>query len=280
MSSFSTETKRLTLRDLQAKYRTGEKLAVLTSYDSVTANLVDAAGVDMILVGDSLGNVVLGLDTTIPVSLEAMILHTRAVVRGSERALVICDLPFGTTYSVESTMQASIKVFQETECQAVKLEGGEEIAPIVKALTQYGIPVMCHIGLRPQSVHQMGGYFRHGKNETDAKALIASAKALEEAGAFSIVLECIVPEVTKQITDAIQIPTIGIGSGSACSGQVLVINDLIGLSLKPPPSFAKPKAQIAPIIQRAAEAYVNEVKGLADSKTEKQESSHGPVATS
>lgn len=279
MSSYSSEIRRLTLRDLQARYRSGEKLAVLTSYDSVTASLVDAAGVEMILVGDSLGNVVLGMDTTIPVSLEAMILHTRAVVRGSERALVICDLPFGTTYSVESTMQAAIKVFQETECQAVKLEGGEEIAPIVKALTQYGIPVMGHIGLRPQSVHQMGGYFRHGKTDSDAKSLIASAKALQEAGAFSVVLECIFPEVATQITEALKIPTIGIGSGTGCSGQVLVINDLIGLSLKPPPSFAKPKANIAPIIQKAAEAYVNDVKGI-NKVSENKESSHEPMATS
>ena len=257
---------RLTLRDLQATYSRGEKLTMLTAYDVVTAQLLDQAGIEMLLVGDSLGNVVLGFDTTIPVSLDDMIRHTAAVVRGSRRALVICDLPFGAATEPEGALKASIRVFQETGCQAVKLEGGLAAAPIVERLTTQGIPVVAHIGLTPQSVHQLGGYYRHGKTDATAAYLKESALALQAAGAFAIVLECVVPAVADEITRILKIPTIGIGSSSGCSGQVLVINDLIGLSIKPPPQFAQPRADVAQAIRDAAAEYLDEVKQIKNKK--------------
>ena len=258
--SVQTKTSRLNLRDIAQLYRSGEKIAMLTAYDFVMASLVDQAGVELILVGDSLGNVVLGYETTIPVTLDDMIRHTSAVVRGTERGLVICDLPFGTTTDPETALISSIRVFKETGCQAVKLEGGLFAAPVVARLTEQGIPVVAHIGLTPQAIHQMGGYYQHGKTEGEAQALLESALALEKAGAFCIVLECVMPEVTAKITQTLKIPTIGIGSGEDCSGQVLVLNDLIGLNTRPAPKFAKPRAQIAQVIREAVQSYVQDVK--------------------
>jgi 3-methyl-2-oxobutanoate hydroxymethyltransferase len=211
-------------------------------------------------VGDSLGNVVLGHETTIPVTLDQMIHHCAAVVRGTSRALVICDLPFGVATDPESALRASIRVFQETGCQAVKIEGGHEAVPIVQRLTRQGIPVMAHIGLTPQSIHQLGGYARHGKTEEDAQRLLAEASALEQAGAFAVVLECVMPELASRITESLHVPTIGIGSGPGCSGQVLVINDLIGLGIRPAPKFATPRADVAGEIQKAVAEYVSFVK--------------------
>lgn len=234
---------------------------MLTAYDAVTAQLLDEAGVEILLVGDSLGNVVLGFENTIPVRLEDMLRHTAAVVRGSRRALVVCDLPFGTFTDPETALRSSVRAFQETGCQAVKLEGGAAVLPAVRRLTSNGIPVMGHIGLTPQSVHQLGGYFRHGKTPADAHGLRDAALALEDAGAFSIVLECVVPEVAARLTEELDVPTIGIGSGPGCSGQVLVVNDLIGLGVSPPPSFARPRAAVAEIIREAASGFVREVKG-------------------
>ncbi len=251
---------RLTLRNLQALHAQGEKLAMLTAYDVVTGSLVEQAGTEMILVGDSLGNVVLGYDTTIPVRLDDMIRHTAAVVRGTERAFIICDLPFGAATEPEGALKASIRIFQETGCQAVKMEGGAWAAPTVQRLVEQGIPVMGHIGLTPQSVHQLGGYYRHGKTASEVQRLRDSALALEAAGAFAIVLECVTPEVATELTRELKIPTIGIGSGPGCSGQVLVINDLIGLSVRPAPSFAKPRADVATVIREAVKAYVAETK--------------------
>lgn len=259
MSSISSSS-RLNLRDLQALYLKREKLTMLTAYDHVTAGLLDQAGVEMLLVGDSLGNVVLGYETTIPVSMDDMIRHTAAVVRGSQRALVICDLPFGTTTDPETALRASIRAFQETGCQAVKLEGGVQAAPIVRRLVSQGIPAVGHIGLTPQAIHQLGGYYRHGKTSCEARRLLDEALALQDAGVFAIVLECLVPEVAEQITSRLSIPTIGIGSGPNCSGQVLVVNDVIGLGLKPGPKFAKPRADVASIIREAAASYVRDVK--------------------
>jgi len=259
--SVVTTTSRLTVKNIQALKQSGEKIAMLTAYDYVTAALVDQGGTELILVGDSLGNVVLGFETTIPVRLEDMIRHTAAVVRGTQRALVICDLPFGAAHDTESALQASIRVFQETGCQAVKLEGGLEAAPVVRRLTQQGIPVMAHIGLTPQSIHQLGGYSRHGKSDAEARYLKDSAQALQDAGAFALVLECVMPELSAEITQLLRIPTIGIGSGDGCSGQVLVINDLIGLGIRPAPKFAQPRAQVAETIRGAVREYVQAVKG-------------------
>lgn len=252
--------KRLTIRDLQALHQKGEPIAMLTAYDAVIAGLLDQAGIDILLVGDSLGNVVLGFETTIPVQLEDMIRHTAAVVRGCQRAFVVCDLPFGVAADPKKALEASIRVFRETLCQAVKIEGAGPAVSVVKRLTAHGIPVMAHIGLTPQFIHQLGGYYQHGKTEEDISLLIKAAKKLEKAGAFAIVLECIRPEVSHRITQELSIPTIGIGSGEDCSGQVLVINDLIGLSIKPPPKFAKPRAHVGSIIQNAAMQFIEEVK--------------------
>ena len=263
MSSPTQNASRHTLRTLQAAYRAGQQLSMLTAYDTVTATILDRAGVEMILVGDSLGNVVLGHETTIPVTLDDMIRHSSAVVRGTERALVVCDLPFGSATEPEGALRAAVRIFQESGAQAVKIEGGTWAAPVVKRLVEQGIPVMAHIGLTPQSVHQLGGYYKHGKTPSDAERLLEAALALEAAGAFSIVLECIEKEVTRSITRALHIPTIGIGSGPACSGQVLVVNDLIGLSVRPAPSFAQPKANVAAIIEKAARDYIAEVRALA-----------------
>jgi 3-methyl-2-oxobutanoate hydroxymethyltransferase len=264
MSVHATNS-RLTLRQIQALHAKGEKIAMLTAYDYVTAALVDQAGMDLILVGDSLGNVVLGYDTTIPVRLEDTIRHTAAVVRGTERALVIADLPFGTFADPETALRSAIRVFQETGCQAVKLEGGLEAAPIVDRLVSQGIPVMAHIGLVPQRIHQLGGYYKHGKTEEGAEYLRESASALQSAGAFALVLEMVVPELASEITRSLRIPTIGIGSGEDCSGQVLVVNDLIGLGVRPAPKFARPRADVANVIRNAVVDYVRDVKGQSAS---------------
>jgi 3-methyl-2-oxobutanoate hydroxymethyltransferase len=261
--SVHSDTKRLTTRDIQAMKRRGEKIAILTAYDHVTANLLDQAGVDMLLVGDSLGNVVLGHETTLPVTLADMIRHAGAVQRGSSRALVVCDLPFGTATDPETALRNAVAVLQQSGSQAVKIEGGAWAAPIVARLVQQGVAVMAHIGLTPQSIHQLGGYYRHGKTDAEAGELIAAARALQDAGAFAVVLEMIVTELAAQITQLLDIPTIGIGSGPDCAGQVLVINDLIGLGIRPPPSFAKPRADVAAIVREAATAYVADVKGPA-----------------
>lgn len=252
---------RLTIRNIQAQRDAGESIAMLTAYDHVTAGLLDQSGIDMILVGDSLGNVVLGYETTLPVTLDDMIRHSAAVRRGTARALIVTDLPFGTARDPETALDSAITVLQQTGCQAVKIEGGVAAAPTIARLVAQGIPVMGHIGLTPQAVNQLGGYYRHGKSSAAAEALIQAALALQQAGAFAIVLELLVPELAAEITRRLTIPTIGIGSGAGCSGQVLVVNDLIGLGLEPPPSFAVPKADVASVIRQAASAYVAELKG-------------------
>ena len=258
--SVQTEKKRLTTRDIRDLGRNGEKIAMLTAYDHVIAGLLDQAGIEIILVGDSLGNVVLGHETTLRVTLEDMIRHAAAVYRGTDRAMVVCDLPFGTATDPETALRSAIAVLQQTGCQAVKVEGGIAAAPIVARLVEQGIPVMAHIGLTPQSVHQLGGYYRHGKTAARAEELVEAAQKLQDAGAFAIVLEFVVPELAEKITQLLQIPTIGIGSGAQCSGQVLVINDLIGLNVGPVPSFTKPKADVAGIIRQAVGEYIAEVK--------------------
>lgn len=265
--SAAVQTKRLTTRDIQALCRSGEKIAMLTAYDHTMAGLVDQAGVEIILVGDSLGNVVLGHETTLGVTLADMIRHAGAVYRGTARALVVCDLPFGTATDPETALRSAIAVLQQTGCQAVKIEGGANAAPIVARLVAQGIPVMGHIGLTPQAVHQLGGYYRHGKDALAAQELMQAARALQSAGAFAIVLEFVVPELAAEITRSLDIPTIGIGSGADCAGQVLVINDLIGLNVRPAPSFARPRADVASIIRKAVGEYVAEVKAHPAAKS-------------
>lgn len=264
--SAKTQTARLTTRDIQNLKRQGEKIAMLTAYDHVMAGLLDQAGIEMILVGDSLGNVVLGHETTLPVTLQDMIRHAGAVYRGTNRAFVTVDMPFGTAGDPETALRNAVEILQKTGCQAVKIEGGAAMAPTVARLVGQGIPVMGHIGLTPQSVHQLGGYYRHGKSMPAAQKLMDAALALQDAGAFAIVLEMLVPELAGDITRLLDIPTIGIGSGADCSGQVLVVNDLIGLNTGRVPSFVHPKADVAAVIRQAVGEYVAEVKAAQPAK--------------
>ena len=253
-------TRRLTTRDIAAMRRRGEVIAMLTAYDAITAALVDQAGIDMILVGDSLGNVVLGHETTLPVSLDDMIRHAGAVRRGSSHALVVCDMPFGAATDPQVALANAVRVMKETGVDAVKLEGGLVMVPVIEHLVAHGIAVVAHIGLTPQSVHQMGGYYMHGKDAASAERLRTEALALQAAGAFAIVLECVVPALAAEITRLLSVPTIGIGSGQDCAGQVLVVNDLIGLNVTPPPGFARPRADMAAIIRQAVGDYVADTK--------------------
>ncbi len=253
--------KKYTLTSIAKKFQAGEKLTMLTAYDATFAGIIDKTGIDMILVGDSLGQVIQGDNSTIPVKLDEMIYHTRCVTRATEHALVICDLPF-LSYQA-STSQAILsagRALKEGYCEAVKVEGGVEIKDKVKAITQSGIPVMGHIGLKPQSIHSMGGYKIHGKNMDEEEKLINEAKVLEQAGAFAIVLEGITLEVSKKITQSINIPTIGIGSGPHCSGQVLVIYDLLGMNPLFKPRFIKTYGDGYNFISDAVKKYIDEVK--------------------
>lgn len=258
--SAQTPRKRITTRDIAAMRRRGEAIAMLTAYDATMAALVDLAGVDMILVGDSLGNVVLGYETTLPVSMDDMIRHAAAVKRGSSRALLVCDMPFGSATNPDVALDNAVRIMKETGVEAVKIEGGLAMVPTVERLVAHGIAVVAHIGLTPQHVHQMGGYYTHGKDAQSAERLRQEALALEAAGAFAIVLECVAPALAAEITRSLTIPTIGIGSGKDCAGQVLVINDLIGLNTSLPPSFARPRADVAAIIKAAVGDYVGETK--------------------
>ncbi len=218
-----------------------QALQMLTCYDFQTAQLLNDSALDLVLVGDSVGNVVLGYDHTISVSLETMILFSNAVKRGAPDKFVIADLPFGTYASLESGLQNSIRLFQQSGVEALKLEGAFPFElELIERLTQIGIPVMGHIGLTPQSVHEQGGYYTHGKDTASQSRLMKEALALQEAGCFSIVLEFVEESLAKKITDKLKIPTIGIGSGKNTDGQVLVINDLLHIGKKDPPKFCKP----------------------------------------
>ena len=240
-----------------------EPLTMLTAYDYPTARLVDEAGIEMILVGDSLGNVVLGYDSTLPVTMEEMLHHCKAVARGAKQALLIGDLPFMSYQaSVEQAVTNAGRFVKEGGMHAVKLEGGREHVDKIKAILNAGIPVQGHLGLKPQSVHAMGGYKVQGKTEDSVRQMVEDAKALDQAGIFSLVLEGVVPEAAKKITEAIRCPTIGIGAGKDCDGQVLVLHDLLGItsSFCKPPSFAKEYAHLGADILKAVQAYKQDVK--------------------
>jgi 3-methyl-2-oxobutanoate hydroxymethyltransferase len=251
----------VTLPQFKQWKQQGRQITVLTAWDWALAEILDQAGVDIILVGDSLAMVALGYSTTLPLTLEETIHHTKAVKRGVQRALVVCDLPFMSYQeSPEQALRSAGRVLKETEAQAVKLEGASPtILESITRLVEAGIPVMGHIGLTPQSVHQLGGFRQQGKTTEAAELLITQALALEQAGAFSIVLEHIPAELGKQITEKLSIPTIGIGAGGACDGQVLVTADLLGLSQKQPP-FAKSYANLRQVITEAVQTYCEEVK--------------------
>lgn len=241
---------------------------MLTAYDYSLAGMVDAAGIDMILVGDSLGMVVLGYDSTLPVTMEDMIHHTKAVVRGTKNSMVVGDMPFLSYHiSREESVRNAGRLIQEGGAHAVKLEGGQERVDTVKAIIDAQIPVVAHIGLTPQSVNQFGGFKVQGKDLETANKLIADAKALEAAGAFSIVLECVPAMLAKRITEEVGIPTIGIGAGQYCDGQVLVINDMLGMFTGHIPKFVKKFANLQPLIIEALTAYKTEVeKGIFPSE--------------
>ena len=254
------DIRRIRTTDLRERKRRGERIAMLTAYDATMARLMDRAGVDALLVGDSLGTVVLGQDE-LAVTLDAMVHHTRAVARGAERALVIADMPFLTyQVSVSDAVRNAGRLIQEGGAAAVKLEGGRPVLDVVARLTEVGIPVMGHLGLRPQSVHQTGGYVRQATDARGAAALVDDAIALEGAGAFAIVLEAIPSEVARDVTGRVGIPTIGIGAGLHCDGQILVSYDMLGLFDRFVPSFVKQYARLGDSVSSAVAEYVEDVR--------------------
>ena len=252
---------RVTVNQIRAMKQKGEKIAMLTAYDYSTAKIMDEAGMPLILVGDSLGMVVLGYESTIPVTMEVMLHHTKAVVRGTKQAMVIGDMPFMTYHtSTEDALRNAARFIQEAGAQAIKLEGGVTVAEKVRKIVDCGIPVMGHIGLTPQSINQFGGFKIQGKSPEAAKKLLDDAKALEQAGAFSVVLEVVPTLLATLITQKISIPTIGIGAGIGCDGQVQVINDTLGSFSDFVPKHAKQYAKLAGIMSKAMTEYLEEVK--------------------
>lgn len=252
---------RVNINRIKEMKQKGEKIAMLTAYDYSTAKLVDEAGVPLILVGDSLGTVVLGYGSTIPVTMDEMLHHTKAVTRGVKNAMVIGDMPFMTyNISTEDALRNAARFIQEGGAQAVKLEGGVNVADKVSAIVNCGIPVMGHIGLTPQSINKLGGFKIQGKNLEAARKLLADAQALDEAGAFAVVLETIPAPLASHISQRISIPTIGIGAGAGCDGQVQVISDMLGLFTDFVPKHAKQYAKLAGVMSTAIASYKDEVE--------------------
>ncbi|NOQ67376.1 MAG: 3-methyl-2-oxobutanoate hydroxymethyltransferase [Desulfobacterales bacterium] len=253
--------KKLTIQDILTMKKNGEKVSMLTAYDASFAGIIDATGIEMVLVGDSLGMVLLGYNSTVPVTMEEMLHHCRAASKGVKRALLVGDMPFMSYQVSESEAITNAGRFlKEAGCDAVKLEGGTEVCDTVKAMVMAGISVMGHIGLTPQTASQLGGYKVQGKDADSARKLLQSARDLEAAGAFLIVLECIPAELAEVITKAVSIPTIGIGAGKHCDGQVLVTHDMVGMFEKFTPSFVKQYVNLAPQIKEAVATYFEEVK--------------------
>lgn len=252
----------LSIVKMKTMKKQNEPIAMVTAYDYPTARLAEEAGVDIILVGDSLGNVVLGYDSTLPVTIDDMVYHSRAVRRGAPNTFIVTDMPFMTYHStVAETLNGVRRIMQEGHATAVKMEGGAEIAPMVKACVQAGVPVLGHIGLTPQSVHQIGGYRIQGKTMEDAQRLLEDALALQEAGAFGVVLELVTDEVAAYISERLEIPTIGIGAGVKCDGQVLVFHDIVRYDADyRPKRFVKTYADVGTTIREAFASYVEEVK--------------------
>lgn len=251
---------RITINQVKEMKPKGEKIVMLTAYDYSTARIVDDAGIPLILVGDSLGMVMLGYESTIPVTINEMLHHTRAVVRGTRRAMVIGDMPFMTYHvTTEEALRNAARFIQEAGAQAVKLEGGVTVAEKIKRIVDCGIPVMGHIGLTPQSIHQFGGFKIQGKTPEAATRMLQDARAVEEAGAFTVVLETVPAPLAALITQKIGIPTIGIGAGAGCDGQVQVINDILGSFTDFVPKHAKQYAKLTDIMSSAVTEYYNEV---------------------
>ena len=252
--------KRVTILDLQAAKTRGERWPMLTAYDALTARVLDEAGIPVLLVGDSAAMVVYGHDSTLPVTMDELVPLVRAVTRGAQRALVVADMPFGS-YQASPThaVDNAARFMKEGRAHAVKLEGGERVLPQVEAIAQSGVPVMAHLGLTPQSVNAFGGFKVQGRGEAGER-LIADAKALQEAGAFSVVLECVPAELAERVTQALHIPTIGIGAGASCDAQVLVWQDLMGLTAPPGPRFVKRYADLRGLMTSAAQQFATEVR--------------------
>ncbi|WP_295962324.1 3-methyl-2-oxobutanoate hydroxymethyltransferase [uncultured Alistipes sp.] len=260
MSVESTVRAVTTYRLTEMKQR-GEKIAMLTSYDYSMAKIVDAAGIDVILVGDSAANVMAGYETTLPITLDMMIYHARSVVRAVNRALVVVDLPFGT-YQGNSkvALDSAVRIMKETEADAVKIEGGEEILESVNRILSAGIPVMGHLGLTPQSIHKFGTYSVRAKEEAEAAKLVRDARLLSDAGCFGIVLEKIPAALATRVTQEIPVPTIGIGAGNGCDGQVLVIHDMLGINKGFSPRFLRRYADLHEVMTGAVTQYIKDVK--------------------
>jgi 3-methyl-2-oxobutanoate hydroxymethyltransferase len=256
------ESKKVTVPDVARMKAAGERITMVTAYDFAFARLLDEAGVELLLVGDSLGMVVQGLPTTIPVTLDEIVYHTRMVARGRQRALVVGDLPFGSYQtSPEQAVDSAVRLVKDGGAEAVKLEGGVRMARAIEAIVATDVPVMGHVGLTPQSVHRIGGHRVQGRRAGERERVLDDARAVQAAGAFAVVLECIPLDLAAEITAELAIPTIGIGAGAHCDGQVLVLHDLIGLSSDWTPRFAKRYAEVGREVVRAAREYVGEVKG-------------------
>lgn len=252
---------KVTVPEIRKMKQTGEKITALTAYDYSFARILDEAGVDILLVGDSLGAVIQGQESTLPVTLAEMIYHTKAVVRGRRRALVVADMPFlSFQVSLEQAKQNAGRFLQEAGAEAVKIEGGVQQLKTIEAIVQMGIPVMGHVGLTPQSVHRFGGYKVQGKGKDEREAILQDALAVEEAGAFSVVLEGIPLDLAKEITGRLSIPTIGIGAGIHCDGQVLVVHDMLGLFDIYTPKFVKRYADLRAVMADAVKNFITEVR--------------------
>jgi len=260
-SSTTSGPKKVTTKVIGAMKKGKKRIACLTAYDYLTAHLLDQAGIDLVLVGDSLGMVFQGQETTLPVTLDEMIYHAKTVVRGVERAMIIVDMPF-MSYQVndEEGFRNAGRIMKETGAGGVKFEGGERVANLIHMTARAGIPVIGHLGLTPQSIHQFGGFTPRGATPDEAKQLLKDAKALEEAGAFAIVLEKIPASLAAKITKSLNIPTIGIGAGMHCDGQILVVSDMLGLNEEFNPRFVRRYAHLAETIRRSVSGYVKDIK--------------------
>ena len=259
--SVHSEAKRITTNTLQKMKASGKKISMLTAYDYSFARLIDASGIDVILVGDSASNVMAGHETTLPITLDQMIYHASSVIRGAARSLVVVDLPFGSYQSNgDIALASAIRIMKETGAHAIKMEGGEEIIDSIKRIISAGIPVMGHLGLTPQSIYKFGTYNVRAKEESEAQKLISDANVLQEAGCFGLVLEKIPAELAKKVSQQLTIPTIGIGAGPDCDGQVLVMHDMLGINTEFKPRFLRQYMNLSEQVSKAVQQYINDVR--------------------
>lgn len=271
MSAVTGDVKRITTHKLQEMKRAGEKIAMLTAYDFTMARILDRAGIDILLVGDSASNVMAGHETTLPITLDQMIYHASSVIRAVERALVVVDLPFGSYQgNSKEALNSAIRIMKETGAHAVKLEGGEDVAESVSRIIRAGIPVMGHLGLMPQSIYKYGTYTVRAKEEKEAEQLLKDAKLLQEIGCFALVLEKIPAKLAKRVADELDIPVIGIGAGAGVDGQVLVVHDMLGMTYEFQPRFLRRYLNLYEEISTAIHAYVADVKS-SDFPNEKEQ---------